>query len=84
LGKCVPQCGRLLAEAEEEQEEDAQGEERSLEERIDGAVAQCLHMLYGVALPYRDPEWGSMQVRDAQNRHHMPCFWRTDTALLRI
>lgn len=34
----------------------------SLKTRLEGAMAQCLHVLYGVDLPHRDPDWGSMEV----------------------
>ncbi|CAL8466575.1 g6111 [Coccomyxa elongata] len=32
-----------------------------LKARLEGAMAQCLHVLYGVDLPHRDPDWGSME-----------------------
>lgn len=46
---------------EEEGNEGAE-EVTTVETRIESALAQCLHVLYGVDLPHRDPDWGSMEV----------------------
>ena len=37
-------------------------EAETLRQAVDGALAQCLHVLYGVTLPHRDPDWGGMEV----------------------
>lgn len=46
---------------EEEGNEGAE-EVTTVEMRIESALAQCLHVLYGVDLPHRDSDWGSMEV----------------------
>ena len=52
------------ADSEGEEEEEEEEDFASLALRIDSAVAQCLFLLYGVDLPWRDAQWGgSGQVR---------------------
>lgn len=47
-------------------------EAEALRQAVDGALAQCLHVLYGVALPSRDPDWGGMEV--LQSLHNLICI----------
>ena len=52
--------------------EEESEERKSLKARLEGAMAQCLHVLYGVDLSHRDPDWGSMEVCYFCHAH-MPC-----------
>ena len=53
--------------------EEAEGT-ATLDARVEGALAQCLHVLYGVELPHRDPDWGSMEVSHPNMRCPRPCL----------
>lgn len=35
------------------------GVEEEVRQQIEGVMAQCLYLLYGVDIPHRDESWGS-------------------------
>ena len=51
-------------------------EAEALRQAVDGALAQCLHVLYGVALLHRDPDWGGTEVPHSTSTLYRPasCF----------
>lgn len=62
-------CLRLNADGESQGDgaevagkHEHEGGEKQLERQVEGALAQCLHVLYGIDLPHRNPDWGDMEV----------------------